>query len=547
MSELQSGWAKVSLAELGSWGSGGTPERSNTQFYSNGTIPWLVIGDLNDGVVTEAKTYITEEGFRNSSAKLLPPGTLLVAMYGSIGKLGITGIECATNQAIAFCIPNQEIVNLRYLFHALGYSKESLLSKGKGVAQQNISQATLKAHQIPLAPRKEQDQIAERLDALIEEVNACRELLDRALSSLTRLRQSVLYSATAGELTKEWRNEHIALSSNHDNETPTGFKFSDAEHFADFRFPACWEVARLGDVAAIGSGVTKDSKKQDRTDEELPYLRVANVQRGFLDLRQIKTIRVPHRKVKELLLQPGDILFNEGGDIDKLGRGWVWNGEIENCTFQNHVFRVRLKDKTFEPKFFSWYGNSRASNYFLSVGKQTTNLASINKAVLSALPVVIPSPEEQQEIVHRVESLLADIARMEELCQNVYAKIKQLIADLLDKAFRGELVRQNPDNESASILLARILSERIDQSPNARTALTKKKATMKKFTAKSVKEVIFQLPNDMFSFEQLHQEIPSHYDSLKDIIFELLSEPNPSITQFFDDSEKAMFFVRGNL
>ena len=105
MSELPPGWAKIALEKLGSWGSGGTPKRTDSRFYSNGTIPWLVIGDLNDGVVTQAQTYITEEGLFNSSAKLLPPNTLLIAMYGSIGKLGITGIECATNQAIAFCIP----------------------------------------------------------------------------------------------------------------------------------------------------------------------------------------------------------------------------------------------------------------------------------------------------------------------------------------------------------------------------------------------------------------------------------------------------------
>ena len=90
------------MTEVVTWGSGGTPKATESQYYDNGDIPWLIIGDLNDGVVTESQSKITELGLKNSSAKIIPAGTLLVAMYGSIGKLGITGIECCTNQAIAF-------------------------------------------------------------------------------------------------------------------------------------------------------------------------------------------------------------------------------------------------------------------------------------------------------------------------------------------------------------------------------------------------------------------------------------------------------------
>lgn len=99
---LPNGWAIKPMTEVVTWGSGGTPKATESQYYDNGDIPWLIIGDLNDGVVTESQSKITELGLKNSSAKIIPAGTLLVAMYGSIGKLGITGIECCTNQAIAF-------------------------------------------------------------------------------------------------------------------------------------------------------------------------------------------------------------------------------------------------------------------------------------------------------------------------------------------------------------------------------------------------------------------------------------------------------------
>jgi hypothetical protein len=138
----------------------------------------------------------------------------------------------------------------------------------------------------------------------------------------------------------------------------------------------------------------------------------------------------------------------------------VWGGEIEPCVFQNHVFRARLNDQRFSPKFFSWYGNSRGYDYFLSRGKQTTNLASINKSVLSALPVPLPPAEEQDEIVRRVETLFSYADRLEARCRVAHAQVEHLTPALLAKAFRGELVPQDPNDEPASVLLERIRTAR---------------------------------------------------------------------------------------
>jgi restriction endonuclease S subunit len=319
----------------------------------------------------------------------------------------------------------------------------------------------LHASKIPLAPFNEQKRIADKLDALLARVDACRERLDRVSLILKRFRQAVLAAATAGRLTKDWREEsRTCRPSSASIEELQEFTFEDAACFGAYRFPSCWGVVRLQEIADVDGGVTKDTKKQNPLDEELPYLRVANVQRGFLDLSEVKTIRVPSQRIEDLLLKPGDILFNEGGDLDKLGRGWVWSGEIERCTFQNHVFRVRLHDATFEPKFFSWYGNSRGFDYFVQSGKQTTNLASINKTLLSALPVVVPSADEQREIVRRVEGLFDYADRLEARYQAARAQVERLTPSLLAKAFRGELVPQDPDDEPASVLLERIRAER---------------------------------------------------------------------------------------
>lgn len=250
--------------------------------------------------------------------------------------------------------------------------------KVTGTTRLKLTQEAMRTIQVSLAPFNEQKRIVNKLAPLLAHVASCQSHLERIPQILKQFHQSVLAAATSGQLTVTWR-----LSKGYADET-TSFDFSDANCFGEYEFPATWQAMRLKDITDVMGGITKDSKKQNSADEELPYLRVANVQRGYFDLSEIKTIRVPKQRVEDLLLKDGDILFNEGGDIDKLGRGWVWSSEIERCIFQNHVFRARLKDDNFVPKFFSHYGNSRGYDYFLRYGKQTTNLASINKTILES-------------------------------------------------------------------------------------------------------------------------------------------------------------------
>ncbi|MBD2318686.1 restriction endonuclease subunit S [Phormidium tenue] len=361
--------------------------------------------------------------------------------------------------------PNKTAIDPRYLFFWIQSSEvqDNIVSFATGATNQiELSRAVIASISIPIAPLSEQKRIVDKLDSLLARVDACRDRLNRVSVIIKNFRQAVLTAATSGKLTEVWRNDNKNTDLDDDiDEELTKFSFVDEHCFGDFRFPSSWNISPLGGISEIVGGITKDSKKQDPAYEELPYLRVANVQRGFLDLKEIKTIRVPQQRVERFLLKRGDILFNEGGDIDKLGRGWVWNEEIERCTFQNHVFRVRLHDESFEPKFFSWYGNLRGADYFLSVGKQTTNLASINKSLLSALPVVIPPVAEQQEIVRRVDELFAYADLIESRYQEALLKVEQLVPVILNKAFRGELVPQDPDEESVSDLLARIRHEKV--------------------------------------------------------------------------------------
>lgn len=161
-----SGWTELPLAELGVWGSGSTPSKTNSDFYG-GDIPWLVIGDLSGGVVTRASTSITEKALQETAVKVVPVGAVLVAMYGaSIGKTGIAGIECTTNQAIAHCVPKEGLISTEYLHLLVRAMKRSLIRQGKGAAQPNISQLILKHAVVHIPTPPEQERILRKLDNL---------------------------------------------------------------------------------------------------------------------------------------------------------------------------------------------------------------------------------------------------------------------------------------------------------------------------------------------------------------------------------------------
>ena len=166
--------------------------------YYGGDIPWLVIGDLNDSVVRESQTKITESGLANSSAKWVNPNSVLIAMYGSIGKLGLAAVPVTTNQAIAFAYPNEILP--RYLFWYLRYQRSDLYALGKGGTQRNISQTVLKAFQFPVAPLPEQHRIVEAIETQFTRLDAAVAALERVKANLKRYRASVLKAACEGRL-----------------------------------------------------------------------------------------------------------------------------------------------------------------------------------------------------------------------------------------------------------------------------------------------------------------------------------------------------------
>ncbi|MFF5776681.1 hypothetical protein ACFY7Y_06970 [Streptomyces virginiae] len=166
-----------------------------------------------------------------------------------------------------------------------------------------------------------------------------------------------------------------------------------------------WPSHRLESVATVAAGVTLGSEPVGDGVVELPYLRVANVLDGRIDTTEVKAVRILRSQYERYALRAGDLLLTEGGDLDKLGRGAVWDGRLDPCLHQNHVFRVRCGDDL-SPDFLALYTSSPAGRaYFQSVGKQTTNLASINSTQVKAMPVPVPPLVEQERLLGPVRAV----------------------------------------------------------------------------------------------------------------------------------------------
>ena len=308
---------------------------------------------------------------------------------------------------------------------------------------------------VPLPPDELQPVLSARIDELFAEVDDGEAALARARTDLATWRKALLKAAVTGELTADWRAanpvtetgaellarilaERRARWEAEPRNMGKRYKEPPIAQTSDLpNLPAGWTWTSLAQIAFVSGGLTVDAKRKPVDPIELPYMRVANVQRGHLDLRAMKVVTVDRSSVGALALAAGDILLNEGGDRDKIGRGWVYEGQLPMCLHQNHVFKARPVHSAVSPFLVSMYLNELGRRFFIDQGKQTTNLASISLSKVSTAPIPMPPAEEAAEIlrIYDGQSLPGIGVHMDDI-RTVAATLRQSI---LAAAFRGEL------------------------------------------------------------------------------------------------------------
>lgn len=375
----------VRLGDICEIQSGGTPARSKRDYWENGTIPWVKISDIKGKHLENTEEFITDEGLKNSSAKVFPKGTILYTIFATLGETCILNIDAATNQAIAGITIKSDGVHREYLYYYLSSLKSEVNQMGRGVAQNNINMSILRNLPIQLPPLDEQRRIAATLDKVTDLIAKRHQQLDK-LDELVKARFVEMFGDTI-------INPH---------ELPS---------------------VSLSNLANIVSGITKGRKTKGEELFEVPYMAVSNVKSGYIDWTTVKTIEATKSEIEQYHLQPFDVLMTEGGDPDKLGRGAIIQNPPKDCIHQNHIFRVRVDSSCLLPQYLEEYlQHPKAKKYFLDCAKQTTGIASINMTQLRNLPVLLPSLEQQkkfsdftEQISHHKLTIQRSLDKMETL------------------------------------------------------------------------------------------------------------------------------------
>ena len=204
--------------------------------------------------------------------------------------------------------------------------------------------------------------------------------------------------------------------------------------------PAHWKVSRLKYITEVQSGITLGKVYSEEYSVSIPYLRVANVQDGYLNLEDVAEITVPKHIISNFLLRENDILVTEGGDIDKLERGAVWYDQIKPCIHQNHVFAIRTTSMNILPQFIALLlGCDYGKRYFTTTANKTTNLASTNKTKLGNFPVLVMPLKEQEEIHKAVTSIFKLVDDSINRIQKQIKRLQEIKATLINSAVTGKI------------------------------------------------------------------------------------------------------------
>lgn len=405
MTKLPQGWEVKKLGDIAEISSGGTPSRNKKEYWENGTIPWVKIKDIKEKFISTTEEFITEDGLKNSSAKLFKKGTLLYSIFATLGEVAILDIDATTNQAIAGINIKENNINSLYLMYFLRSIKDEICSKGRGVAQNNLNLTILKQIKIPLPPLQEQERIVGILDESFAKIDESIKILEQDLLNLDELMQSTLQKAF--DPLKDNAKEN-------------------------YKLPQGWEWKSLGEIGEIITGTTPSKNNPNFYGNEYPLFKPS-------DLNGDMIIKFASDNLSKLGFDnarnlPKDTILVVciGASIGKVGLSGV-NG---SC---NQQINAIIPNSAFVSKYLFFVC---LSNYFQEILKKNasqTTLPIINKTEFSKLQIPMPSLKEQEQIASYLDELSSNVKNLKQNYQMQIKNLQELKKSLLDKAFQGRL------------------------------------------------------------------------------------------------------------
>ena len=501
---LPKGWAATTLSQVAQWGSGGTPSRKNADFFK-GTIPWVKTGELGSKYICTSGERITPEAIERSSAKIFPAGSIGIAMYGAtIGKLSIWASDLSTNQACAVAQPHRDLLGSEFLYYFLLSQKLSLIDKGKGGAQPNISQSILKSYAICLPPINEQRRIVAKIEELFSELDKGIESLKAARAQLKVYRQAVLKHAFEGKLTAQWREENKdkletaeQLLAGIRRERATRY-FQQLKHWKvavkdwektgksrkkptkpkkpldtfDYpdkfigklpQLPEGWTWVRVGDICEVVRGGSPRPAGDARYyGGSIPFLKVADLTRtagAYVDTHSFSITQAGLQKTR--LVDPPILMLSNSGatlGVPKICR--------IRTTFNDGIAAFLGIEETDLPYHYYYWASKTTELRSIKQGAAQPNL---NTGLIQDIMIPMCSREEMQIVARHIEKSLSIFDQMGATIDCQLGGSQALRQSILKDAFSGELVKQDPNDEPAAVLLERIKAENASQMPRTRT------------------------------------------------------------------------------
>ena len=419
--DIPESWEWLRLGDIGAWGSGATPSKSNSAYYNNATIPWLVTGDLNDSIITDIPGKITEKALRETSVKLNPANSVLIAMYGAtIGKVGLLSFSATTNQACCACQTFADI-NLWYLMYFLMSQRRAFIKRGEGGAQPNISKEKIVVTLIPLPPIEEQQRIVDKIEELlplVEEYGKAETRLKELNADFPdMLRKSILQQAVQGKLTERNPEDEPASELLKRIQAEKAQLIKDGklkkekplppitEDEIPFDIPDTWAWVRLGNLYSFCNGT---ASRGSNNGQERAVLRLADLSNNKIETDNIRRIKLTDAEFLSHQLRKDDMVFiRVNGSKDRVATAFHYTSE-EIISYCDHLFCGNRCSTLIAPDYVMLAFNSPYTRKQLtpeiktSAGQNTISQGSMAKIILP-----LPPLEEQKRIVTRVEELLA--------------------------------------------------------------------------------------------------------------------------------------------
>lgn len=401
-------------------------------------------------------------------------GELLFAWSGtpgtSFGAHIWSGERAILNQHIFRILFDEAAIDKTFFRFAINQKLENLIEQAHGgVGLRHVTKGKFEQTVIPLPPLNEQRRIVAKIEALMARRQRVKEALEAIPLLLAQFRQSVLAAAFRGDLTADWREKNPDVTS-----VKELLKRSDQEDLSVL--PFTWDLASVGDI--IESLKYGTSQKCSYDTVGVPVLRIPNIGDGNIDCSDLKYADLPDKEFKELRLSPGDILIiRSNGSVSLVGKSAVVSESEKDFAYAGYLIRLRLNRFIIDSNYLNICFTSYNIRLQIEIpARSTSGVHNINSQEVKHLRIPIAPLEEQQEIVRRIQSFFKAASQVEQQYQQARVYLDQLDQSILAKAFRGELVPQNPNDEHASVLLERIKAERAKPEAEAKVA---KKSTGK--------------------------------------------------------------------